>query len=61
MEPTDIYSYLRHHSPELGSRILEMYPPLQSTTEEVPPELSSLLRKPLLGAGNRDWRIKPST
>ena len=47
MEPTDIYSYLRHHSSELGSRILEMYPPLQSTTEEVPPELSSLLRKPL--------------
>ena len=47
MEPTDIYSYFRHHSSELGSRILEMYPPLQSTTEKVPPELSSLLRKPL--------------
>ena len=47
MEATDIYSYLRHHSSELGSRILEMYPPLQSTTEEVPRELSTLLRKPL--------------
>jgi hypothetical protein len=47
MEATDIYSYLRHHSSELGERILTMYPPLQRTTEVVPPELSSLLRKPL--------------
>jgi hypothetical protein len=42
-----IYSYLRHHASELGARILEMYPPLQSTTDEVPAKLSSLLRKPL--------------
>ena len=42
-----IYGYLRHHASELGSRILEMYPPLQSTTEEIPSELSTLLRKPL--------------
>ena len=47
MEATDIYSYLRNHSSELGSRILEMYPPLQSTTQEVPSALSTLLRKPL--------------
>jgi len=44
---TDIATYLRNHSSELGSRILEMYPPLQSTTQEVPSELSTLLRKPL--------------
>jgi len=47
MEATDIYSYLRHYSPELGERILEMHPPLQSTTEVAPPELSTLLRNPL--------------
>ena len=47
MEATDIYSYLRHHSSELGERILEMHPPLQSTTEVVPLELSTLLRNPL--------------
>lgn len=47
MEPTDIYSYLRHHSSELGARILAMHPPLQSTRDEVPSELSTLLRTPL--------------
>ena len=46
MEAT-IYSYLRHHAGELGARILEMYPPLQSTTDDVPANLSTLLRKPL--------------
>lgn len=35
------------HAGELGERILAMHPPLQSTTEEVPAELSALLRKPL--------------
>jgi len=44
---TDIATYLRSHANELGSRILEMYPPLQSTTDEVPAELSALLRTPL--------------
>jgi hypothetical protein len=47
MEATDIYGYLRAQANELGSRILEMYPPLQSTTDEVPSELSTLLRRPL--------------
>jgi hypothetical protein len=47
MEATDIYSYLRAHANELGSRILESFPPLQSTTDEVPAELSTLLRTPL--------------
>ena len=47
MEPTDIYGYLRAHARELGERILEMYPPLQSTTNEIPCELSTLLRTSL--------------
>lgn len=47
MEATDIYSYLRANAGELGARILEMYPPLQSTNDEVPAELSILLREPL--------------
>ncbi|MGB6131370.1 MAG: DEAD/DEAH box helicase [Acidobacteriaceae bacterium] len=47
METTDIYGYLRAHASELGSRILESYPPLQSMTDEVPAELSALLRTPL--------------
>jgi hypothetical protein len=47
LEATDIYGYLRAHANELGSRILELYPSLQSTTDEVPAELSALLRAPL--------------
>jgi hypothetical protein len=47
MEPTDIYGYLRANAGELGERILTMYPPLQSTADEIPAELSTLLRKPL--------------
>ena len=47
MEPTDIYGYLRANGGELGERILTMYPPLQSTTDETPAELSVLLRRPL--------------
>ena len=47
MKATAIYSYLRYHTSELCERILEIYSPLQSTTEEVPLELSTLLRKPL--------------
>jgi hypothetical protein len=44
---TTIYTYLRHHAGELGSRILEMYPPLQSTSDPAPAELKSLLRAPI--------------
>jgi len=47
MEITDIYGYLRINAGELGMRILEMYPPLQRTTDEIPRELSTLLRAPL--------------
>jgi len=47
MEPTDIYGYLRAQAGELGERILTMYPPLQTTTGEIPAELSTLLRTPL--------------
>lgn len=47
MEAADIYGYLRAQANELRSRILEMYPLLQSTIGEVPPELSTLLRTPL--------------
>jgi hypothetical protein len=43
----DIYAYLRAQACELGSRILEMYPPLQSTTDEIPDDLSTLLRTAL--------------
>lgn len=47
MEITDIYGYLRAHANELGTRILEHFPPLQSTSDDVPGELSTLLRTPL--------------
>src|SRR5579863_9998473 len=47
MEATDIYAYLRANAVELGRRILEMYPPLQSTTDQVPGDLSTLLRSAL--------------
>lgn len=44
MEVTDIYGYLRAQANELGARILEMYPPLQRTTDQIPDDLSTLLR-----------------
>ena len=47
MDATDIYAYLRANASELGARIIEMYPPLQSTTDEIPGDLSTLLRSPL--------------
>ena len=47
MEATNIYGYLRAHASELGARILEMYPPLQSTIDEIPGDLSKLLRSAL--------------
>jgi hypothetical protein len=42
METT--FDYLRTHATELGSRILETYPPLQSTKDPVAPSLTTLLR-----------------
>ncbi|RXH53787.1 DEAD/DEAH box helicase [Granulicella sibirica] len=41
------HDYLRAYSQELGSRIVEMYPPLQGPKDPVAPELKTLLRKPL--------------
>ena len=44
---TDIATYLRQFGPFLAERILETYPPLQSTRDPVAPLLTTLLRKPL--------------
>jgi hypothetical protein len=41
------FDYLRQFGPLLAERILETYPPLQSTKDPVAPCLSALLRKPL--------------
>ena len=41
------YEYLRAFSSELGSRIVEMYPPLQGPKDPIAPALMTLLRKPL--------------
>ncbi len=41
------YDYLRTFASELGSRIVEMYPPLQGTKDPIAPALKTLLRKPL--------------
>ena len=45
METT--FDYLRQFGPLLAERILETYPPLQSTKDPVAPCLAGLLRKPL--------------
>ena len=44
---TDIATYLRAHSAELGLRIFETYPPLQSMKDPVAPRIATLLRKAL--------------
>jgi superfamily II DNA or RNA helicase len=49
METT--FDYLRAHAAELGARILETYPPLQSTKDPVAPAVSTLLRKALPAQG----------
>jgi hypothetical protein len=41
------FSYLRSYSHELGSRILEMYPPVQGPDDPLAPEIVTLLRRPL--------------
>jgi hypothetical protein len=45
METT--FDYLRQFGPALAERILETYPPLQSTKDTVAPSLTALLRKAL--------------
>jgi hypothetical protein len=49
METT--FDYLRAHAAELGARILETYPPLQSTKDPVAPAVATLLRKALPAQG----------
>ena len=49
MEST--FDYLRAHAVELGSRILETFPPLQSTRDPIAPAVASLLRKALPAQG----------
>jgi hypothetical protein len=49
METT--FDYLRAHAAELGARILETYPPLQSTKDPIAPEVATLLRKALPAQG----------
>jgi len=44
------FDYLRAHAAELGSRILETYPPLQSTKDPLL-RMASLLRKALPAQG----------
>jgi hypothetical protein len=44
---TDIATYLRAYSSELGSRIVEMYPPLQGPKDPIAPALKTLLRRPV--------------
>jgi hypothetical protein len=49
MEST--FDYLRAHAAELGARILETYPPLQSTKDPIAPTVTTLLRKALPAQG----------
>jgi hypothetical protein len=44
--PQSISEYLTMFAPELGSRILHSFPPLQNVDDPVSPRLDSLLRKP---------------
>jgi hypothetical protein len=44
--PKDINQYLRTFAPELGDRILQRFPPLQSVEDPGSPLLEQLLRKP---------------
>jgi hypothetical protein len=44
---TDIYTYLRTYSQELGSRIVEICPPVQGPNDSITKQVASLLRKPL--------------
>ncbi|HTF69694.1 MAG TPA: hypothetical protein VK638_44160, partial [Edaphobacter sp.] len=41
------FEYLRTYSQELGSRIVEMYPPVQGPNDPIAKQVATLLRKPL--------------
>jgi len=42
----DIPTYLRACAPELGERIIQMYPALHKPGDPVSPRMKTLLRKP---------------
>jgi superfamily II DNA or RNA helicase len=44
--PNTIHDYLRRFAPELGDRIMQSYPALQTADDTLSPRLVSLLRKP---------------
>ena len=44
--PSSIAEYLRHFSPELGERILRVYPALQTPNDPVSERFNTLLRSP---------------
>ena len=44
--PDTIENYLRRFAPELGERIVETYPALQTPDDPVSPRMNTLLRKP---------------
>ncbi|MCI0625296.1 MAG: hypothetical protein L0387_27245 [Acidobacteria bacterium] len=46
---TDIATYLRQYSTELGARIVNSYPPLHAAKDPLSPRLESLLRRPFPG------------
>jgi hypothetical protein len=41
------YDYLRTYASSLGSRIVEMYPPLQGPNDPIAASIATLLRRPL--------------
>jgi hypothetical protein len=41
------FDYLRTYSQEMGSRIVEMYPPVQGPSDPIAKQVATLLRKPL--------------
>ena len=46
--PDSISDYLRMYATELGSRILQSFPPLHAVDDPPSPLISKLLRKPFL-------------
>ena len=43
---SDIYSYLKHHAAELGTRIVAAFPALQQVEDAPSPRIETLLRRP---------------
>jgi superfamily II DNA or RNA helicase len=65
-ELTDLYSYMRLFSSDLGERILERYPALHQFADPISPRVSTLLRTPfpaqsvaIMGIVKR-WQIAPT-